>query len=564
MKELKNLKQQIETSLGIKKADLVIKNAKVLNVFIEQFEEKDIAINNGIIVGVGAGYEGKIEIDAKNKFIVPGFIDSHVHLESSIVSPLEYAKVVAQHGTTAVITDPHEITNVLGKDGIEYMLKATENLPIDVNFMAPSCVPATQFDENGATIGFKEIEELFKYKKVLGIAEMMNYVGVITSNEQVLQKIIVSQLNNKIIDGHAPGLTGKNLNAYITAGVQSDHECTNKDEALEKLSKGQWIMIREGTSCKNLNALKYLIQKPYADRCMFATDDKHISELMKEGHIDHIIRLAIKQGANPIISYKMASYNPAYYFGLKNQGAIACGYRADLVILNDIKKVSIDSVYKAGINVNNFAYKKSSKLSQKLQQKVLNSVHLSPVNAKDFSMKKTESKIIGVINGEILTTDEGFAKQVDVSKDICKIAVVERHKNTGHIGLCFLKGYGLKHGAIATSVSHDSHNIIVAGCTDDDMAVAVNKIIEMQGGMVVVDNGKIVCELALPIAGLMCDKDANEVGNALLKLKQHAYALGINNKIDPFMTLSFVSLPVIPSLRLLTTGVFDVNSFSFV
>lgn len=561
MSFIEDLEKRIEVSRGNKPADLVIKNAFVLNVFLEKFEKTDVAICDGYIVGTG-NYQGKKEVDATGKYLVPGFIDSHVHLESSIVTPFQYANVVSKHGTTAVVCDPHEITNVLGMDGVEYMLKSSEGLPIDVYVMAPSCVPATPFDENGATINAKEICKIFNSPRVLGLAEMMNYVGVINSDKEVLKKLDVTKSNNKIADGHAPLLCGKDLNAYITAGIKSDHECTNFIEAQEKLAKGQWIMIRQGTSCKNLKGLANLIKKPYCDRCMFATDDKHISELKDEGHIDYIIRQAISGGADPILAYKMASYNTATYFGLKEMGAVACGYKADFVILNDLEKVEIDSVYKSGVEIAELA--QPPVISKELQKQVCNSIHLSKVSEDSFKLNNEKTPVIGVVKGEILTTNEGLECGVDTSKDICKIAVVERHKKTGHIGVALLKGYGLKRGAIATSIAHDSHNIIVAGVDDKDIALAVNTIIKLQGGMVVVNNGEVLSELALSIAGLMCDRQEKEVSTALNQLKLSARELGIEEGIDPFMTLSFVSLPVIPSLRLLTQGVFDVEQFKLI
>ncbi len=555
-------KEKIEAAKGVIKADLVIKNAYVLNMFTERLEKKDIAIKNGYIVGLGK-YEGIEEIDAENKVVVPGFIDGHVHLESSLVSPKQYCKAVAPHGTTAVIADPHEITNVLGKTGFNYILEASKNLPVDIYLMVPSCVPATPFDESGAEISYEDIKQLISKPNVLGLAEMMDFPGVLGGKADVINKLAAAQNAKKIIDGHAPGLSSKELNAYVAAGVRSDHECTTAEEAIEKISLGQWVMIREGTACKNLEALMPLFEKPYCDRCMLVTDDKHPGELANEGHIDHIIRKAISLGAKPENAYKMASFNAARYFNLNDIGSVSPGYAADFVILDDINSVKIHSVYKHGKRIDDSIDSIISSVTgvNPYALKVSDTIHIGEITADSFKLKKEKAEIIGLVSGEILTTDEGYAASVDVNQDICKLAVVERHRKTGHIGVAFVKGYGLKSGAVATSIAHDSHNIIVAGTNDEDMAYAVSVIKKMQGGMAVVCDGKILEVLPLPVAGLMCDLDASECEGKLNLVKNAAYSLGVNKNIDPFMTLSFASLPVIPTLRLTTLGVVDVVKF---
>ncbi len=554
------MKDRIKCARGLKKSDLVIKNANVLNVFTEQLEKKDIAICDGYIVGLGE-YEGKIEIDAEGKVIVPGFIDGHVHLESSIVSPKQYCKAAVPHGTTAVVADPHEITNVLGKNGFNYILEASKGLPLDVYLMVPSCVPATPFDESGAEITHEDIQQLISKPSVIGLAEMMNFPGVLSGSLDVLSKISTATDLKKVVDGHAPRLSGKDLNAYIASGVRSDHECTTAEEAIEKISLGQWVMIREGTACKNLEALLPLFEKPYCDRCMLVTDDKHPGDLASEGHIDHIIRKAISLGANPVNAYKMASFNAAAYFGLNENGAISPGYAADFVILDDTQSVKIHSVYKKGKRIDNSIDDIIGSIvtANPYALKVTDTVRIREVDAESFKLKKDKEKVIGLVAGEILTTDEGYASKVDVDKDICKLSVIERHRSTGHMGVAFVKGYGLKCGAVATSIAHDSHNVIVVGTNDEDMACAVARIKEMQGGMVVVKDGEVIAELALPIAGLMCDLEANECEEKLAEVKEAAYSLGVNKNIDPFMTLSFSSLAVIPTLRLTTLGVVDVT-----
>ncbi len=551
------LQEQISAALGKEKADLVIKNATVLNVFTEQFVVTDIAVKSGVIVGLGT-YSGIEEIDATGKTVVPSFIDGHVHLESSIISPQQYSNTVVPHGTTAVVADPHEIANVLGKTGFQYILDASANLPLDVYLMVPSCVPATPFDESGAAINHADVAELLANPRVLGLAEMMNYVGVLAADDDVLQKLNAANKAGKIIDGHAPQLSGKKLNAYVTAGVRSDHECTTAAEAIEKIACGQWVMVREGTAGKNVEALLPLFAKPYCDRCMLVTDDKHAGDLAREGHIDHILRKAIALGASPVNAFKMASYNAATYYGLTNIGAIAAGYAADFVILEDVNTVKIHAVYKQGKRVDKAA--KAAK--QSVDTAVYNTVNMPRVKAADFALKKEKEKVIGFVAGQILTTDEGWATAIDTQKDILKLAVIERHHATGHIGVAFVKGYGLKSGAVATSIAHDSHNLIVVGADDEDMATAANRIKELQGGMVVVAHGKILAELALPIAGLMGDLEPSVCEAALAQVKRAAHALGVDTAIDPVMTLSFASLAVIPTLRLTTKGVVDVTGFT--
>lgn len=552
----------IAVAAGREKADLVLKNAKYLNVFSNEFLCGDIAVANGLIAGVGK-YDGKTEIDVSGKLVLPGFIDAHIHLESSMVTPAEFAKAVVAHGTTTVITDPHEITNVMGIDGVEYMIQASQNLPIDVHFMMPSCVPATEIDESGAELDCKDIDlYLDNNKKVLGLAEMMNYVGVINGDKNVLSKIVTSQAHHKKIDGHAPELSGNDLNAYIAAGVYSDHECSTFENALEKLRKGQFIMIREGTAAHNLKALMPLLTQQYYSRCMFATDDKHPSDLLYGGHIDYIVKQALKNGADPIVALKTATHHAARYFLLNNKGAIASGYLADIVVVDNLENFNVETVFKCGKLVFDGEVKDFSAptVDEKLAEKCFDTFHLDSVTPSSF---KVDGKLglIGLVGGELLTRNLGTADKIDVENDILKIACIERHKGTNHIGVGYVKGYSLKSGAVATSVAHDSHNIITVGCNDDDIAVAVNAIKDSKGGIAVVENGKIKALLELPIAGLMSDEPLTTVNEKLENAKSSAYELGADKSIDPFMTLSFLSLPVIPSLRITTKGVFDAENW---
>lgn len=551
----------IAVAAGREKADLVLKNAKYLNVFSNEFLSGDIAVANGLIAGVGK-YDGKTEIDVSGKLVLPGFIDAHIHLESSMVTPAEFAKAVVAHGTTTVITDPHEITNVMGIDGVEYMIQASQNLPIDVHFMMPSCVPATEIDESGAELDCKDIDLYLDNKKVLGLAEMMNYVGVINGDKNVLSKIVTSQAHHKKIDGHAPELSGNDLNAYIAAGVYSDHECSTFENALEKLRKGQFIMIREGTAAHNLKALMPLLTQQYYSRCMFATDDKHPSDLLYGGHIDYIVKQALKNGADPIVALKTATHHAARYFLLNNKGAIASGYLADIVVVDNLEDFNVETVLKCGKLVFDGEVKDFSAptVDEKLAEKCFDTFHLNSVTPSSF---KVDGKLglIGLVGGELLTRNLGTADKIDVENDILKIACIERHKGTNHIGVGYVKGYSLKSGAVATSVAHDSHNIITVGCNDDDIAVAVNAIKDSKGGIAVVENGKIKALLELPIAGLMSDEPLTTVNEKLENAKSSAYELGADKSIDPFMTLSFLSLPVIPSLRITTKGVFDAENW---
>lgn len=551
----------IAVAAGREKADLVLKNAKYLNVFSNEFLCGDIAVANGLIAGVGK-YDGKTEIDVSGKLVLPGFIDAHIHLESSMVTPAEFAKAVVAHGTTTVITDPHEITNVMGIDGVEYMIQASQNLPIDIHFMMPSCVPATEIDESGAELDCKDIDLYLDNKKVLGLAEMMNYVGVINGDKNVLSKIVTSQAHHKKIDGHAPELSGNDLNAYIAAGVYSDHECSTFENALEKLRKGQFIMIREGTAAHNLKALMPLLTQQYYSRCMFATDDKHPSDLLYGGHIDYIVKQALKNGADPIVALKTATHHAARYFLLNNKGAIASGYLADIVVVDNLEDFNVETVFKRGKLVFDGEVKDFSAptVDEKLAEKCFDTFHLNSVTPSSF---KVDGKLglIGLVGGELLTRNLGTADKIDVENDILKIACIERHKGTNHIGVGYVKGYSLKSGAVATSVAHDSHNIITVGCNDDDIAVAVNAIKDSKGGIAVVENGKIKALLELPIAGLMSDDPLTTVNEKLENAKSSAYELGADKSIDPFMTLSFLSLPVIPSLRITTKGVFDAENW---
>ncbi|MFB0921726.1 MAG: adenine deaminase [Oscillospiraceae bacterium] len=562
--ELKKKRRIISVASGREPADLVLKNSVYANVFSNELCQGDIAVAEGVIAGIGS-YTGRTELDMTGKIVCPGFIDAHIHIESSLVSPYEFVGAVLPHGTTTVITDPHEIANVMGADGIEYMLQATENLPVDVFFMLPSCVPATELDESGANLDYNAIDSFYENLRVLGLAEMMNFNGVVSGDEEVLKKLTAAQLHHMKIDGHAPGLRGNNLNAYIAAGVTSDHECSEMQEALEKLRRGQYIMIREGTAARNLDALAPLLVGKCADRCMFCTDDKHPSDLLEKGHIDYIIRKAVSLGTEPITAVKAASFNAAQNFRLSDRGAIAPGYVGDFTVIDSFESFKVEMVFKNG----NLMYDgrlrdfPAPTIEPRLLERAHNSFKVSQLSEKDFETDRPLG-VIGLIAGEIVSNDCGLADKIDIGKDILKIAVIERHKNTHHIGIGYIKGYGLKAGAVATSISHDSHNIIVVGVSDKEIATAANKVVKLNGGIVVMRSGEALGAVSLPVAGIMSDDTLENVNRDLENAKSRALELGVSREIDPFMTLSFMSLPVIPTLRLTTHGIFDVTKWRYV
>ena len=554
------------------KCDLVFKNCKYLDVRNRKFVEGNILINNGKIIGVNKEYVCDNVIDLNGKCVVPGFIDGHIHLESSIISPFNFSKIASLHGTTAVITDPHEIANVCGIDGLKYMLKKTEDLPIAVYFMVPSCVPATEFDESAYTLDSNDVLECFKLDndRILGLAEMMNYPGVIYDNPEVLKKINDTHKLGKRVDGHAPGLRGEDLKKYISAGIESDHECSTIDEAKEKidvarrLNKEFYIMIRQGTAAKNLEALVGLINDSnYNDNVMFVTDDKHPEELKHEGHIDSIIRKAIKLGVRPEDAYVTATYNASKYFNLDNFGKIEEGCNADLVILDDIDLVNINSVYKNGklIDEEYISNLFENEIDIELEEKVTNSIHMREVTLDDIKCDGINKQIIGLVPGELITTNEGITNNYDLDNDIIKAVVIEPHKKTMHTGIAYIKGMGLKKGAVGTTVAHDSHCMILAGTNDLDIVKAANAIAKTQGGKVYVEDGEVIEILPLPIANLMTNEEPEVVIEKMKKLKDLAK---VNDGVDVYMNLSFVSLPVIGDVRLLPSGAFDVKNWKII
>ena len=559
----------INVARGFEKADLVIKNANIVNVLSEEIHKADIAIVDGIIAGIGENYSGEKEIDIQGAYVTPSFIDGHVHLESTMMLPSEFAKVALPAGTTTVIIDPHEISNVLGLHGISFMHEAVKNLPLDVYTMLPSCVPATPFETSGFDLNSYDLSLLIDKPWVLGLAEMMNFPGVLNQDNNVMAKLELAKSRGKCIDGHAPYLHGKDLCAYIASGVKSDHECTTPDEAVEKLRLGMYVMIREGTAAKDLDALMPVLKTCNTRKCIFVTDDRHPADLKE--HINGMVRRAVEAGVDPVKAVQIASLNTAEYFGLKNLGAIAPGYKADLLILPDLKTFKPDLVIKNGV-----VAAENGKLIAELPENealaVRNSVNVRWITPEDFRIEANGSKVtaLEVIPHQLITKsvvskvkiEDGNAVS-NIDNDTLKICVIERHRATGNIGKGFVKGFNLKCGAIASTVAHDSHNMIVIGTNDADMYAAAVALIKCKGGKVVVKDGEVISELPLPIAGLMSDRDFDYVVNKCEELNKTAHSIGCKIE-DPFMTMGFLSLPVIPELKVTDKGVFDTNKFDFI
>ncbi len=559
----------IEAARGDRPVDLLLRNARLVNVFLGAVTATDIAISQGYVAGFGA-YDALQTVDLHGRYVAPGFIDAHVHIESALVGPAEFARAVLPHGTTAVVADPHEIANVLGTAGIDYMLAASEGLPVHFYFTLPSCVPATAMESAGARLTEALLRPYLGHPRIVGLAEMMNFPGVIHADAEVLAKITAMQTAGKPVDGHAPGLGGRALHAYLSAGIASDHECTTAREAEAKLAAGMRIMVREGTGAKNLDDLLPLITSRTARRMMWCTDDRHAHDLMAEGHIDQMVRRAVRGGVDPITAIQMATLNPAEYFRLDEIGAVAPGRRADLVVLDDLNDPVVRQVYSNGrlvaeagrlVDTGTSAPPPAAPGAMKV-----------PLERIDFTVKALgrRVRVIETVPRQIITrATEQDARIVDglaaadPARDLLKIAVVERHQGSGRTGLGFIRGLGLTHGALAATVAHDSHNIVVVGASDNDMHAAVAALVAMGGGLVAVDAGQVAAQLALPIAGLMSDEPMAVVCAALDDLLAAARRMG-STLPDPFMTLSFMALPVIPALKITDMGLVDVAAFKIV
>ena len=551
----------------------LLKNGTVVNVFTGELLRENVLIEDDCILGTGdyADSDADIVRDVTGCVLCPGLIDGHIHIESTMLMPAELARAALPHGTTAIVADPHEIANVCGTRGIDFMLEMSENLPLHVYIMTPSCVPAMPLDESGAELLAKDLAPYFSHPRVPGLAEMMNYPGVLAGADFVMDKLAAAKAAGKVIDGHAPLLTGHDLDRYIAAGIQSDHECSSAAEGLERVRKGQWLMIRQGTAARNLEALLPLFEEPYCRRCLLVTDDKHPAELLADGHIDHMIRMAVRAGKSAVTCIQMATIQAAQCFGLQRVGAIAPGYRADLLVLRDLESMAVQDVYSAGrLAVENGVCKPFDAPDHHSEKwaPVLHSFHLDALSEADFQIAPQGSKcrVIGVIAGQLITEERietlDFTKNngIDTERDILKLAVIERHKATGHRGLGYISGIGLKRGAIAASVSHDAHNLIVIGTNDADMAAAANRIRTLGGGCAAVLDGAVLQELPLPVAGLMSDRDAETVAAQNRALNDAVRALGVPENISPFMNMAFVSLTVIPAIKMTTFGLADVQT----
>ena len=563
-------KKLVQVALGNEPADLVLKNAEVFHVFTGEFLNADVAIVDGYIAGVGENYTGITEIDLSGKFLLPGYIDSHINLESSTLLPDEFARAAISNGTTTVIMDPHEIANVCGTAGIRFMLEATERIPLNVYMTLPSCVPASRLDTSGAILEADDLKPILSHPRVLGLGEMMDFHGVLNLNEGVYAKL--SMADNIFVEGHAPGLKDKTLMAYAAAGIKSDHECTTPEQALQRLRAGMHLHLREGAVSKNFMALSEVINQDTAPYISFCADDISAEELLKEGHINKIVRMAISRKVPVATVLQIATINTAKYYGLKDVGAIAPGYKADILVMDSQNVRMPRQVYKSGQLVCTDGVVVDIPKNV-IPPEVMNTINIKGIRKEDLKipMNGNMANVIGIVPYQVVT--KHFKLQVavkngevisDIENDILKLAVFERHHGTGNVGLGLVKGLGLKSGAIASSIAHDSHNIIVAGTNDTDMILAVEEISRIGGGIVIVENGSILSCFPLPIAGLMTDLPAQEVADKQAELREIAHSLGVYSFINPFLTLSFCSLPVIPALKLTDQGLVLVETGKYI
>ncbi|MEG0296586.1 MAG: adenine deaminase [Clostridium sp.] len=571
--EKKKFKKLIDIAAGRIPADLVIKNCKVVDVYNGMIIDGDIAISDDLIAGVG-NYEGNKVIDAKGKFASPGLIDSHIHIESSYVSPEELGRLIVPHGTTTIIADPHEIANVCGFKGINYMLKASEGTALDIQMMLPSCVPATPFEHSGARIDAEDMIKPMQSNDILGLGEFMNFPGVVQGHDDVLDKLLVAKKMGKVIDGHSPGLFGNDLNAYASANIKTDHECETVEDMHNRISRGLYVMLRQGSACHNLKTLAKGVTPFNSKRCLLCADDMQPKTILSVGHLDNSLKMCVKEDIEPIIAIRMATLNAAECYGLEDRGAIAPGLRADIVLFEDLNDFNVDNVLIAGEEV-----------AAGGEYKLPISLHdISDTNGsfhvKDFSVEKLRLPInsdkahaIKILPGGVVTKkeiitinrDENNEFVYNPNEDVVKVAVIERHQNTGNVAVALLKDYGIKEGAIALSVAHDSHNIIVVGVNDEDMAFAVEELINQGGGIILVNNKEVIESMPMPIGGLMSDQSGEWVDNKLTNIHKMAYeVLKVSHNVEPVMTLCFMSLAVIPEIKLTDMGLFDVTQFKFI
>lgn len=572
--EKQKLIKLIDVAAGRKKADLVLKNAKIVDVFQAKILIGDIAISDGYIAGIGGSYQGVEERNYTGKYVAPGFIEAHIHIESSYVSPEEFSRVFIPRGTTTILADPHEIVNVAGLKGLDYMVNAAKNAKMDIRYMMPPCVPATNFETSGADLYADDMEDALKTGEVDGLAELMNFPGVINADDKMIDEILMAKKYGARIDGHAPQVVGKDLNAYIAAGPANDHECSTLEEAEERLARGMYLLLREGSVTQDLRKLLPIVNTANSRRCLLSGDDVQAKTAINKGHLDNSIRICIDEGLNPITAIQMATLNPAEYCGLNDRGAIAPGRRADMVVFESLEDFAVEETYILG-----------EKLSQ--GNEYLGEVNYYPIDSvessmhvKDFTREKLQLHLnsdkvraIGVVPGEVLTTEEHVTVKRDGDgnfvyndhEDVTKIVVVERHHNTGNVNVNLLSGYGIKAGAIAISIGHDSHNIIATGTNDDDIFMAVNELIKQEGGAVVVKDEKVISRMELKIAGLMCNLPAEKMIAQQDALDEAVHEeLGVPDNVNPVMTLSFMPLAVIPKLKITDKGLVDVEKNAFV
>jgi adenine deaminase len=572
--EKHSLKKRIDTAAGRRPADLVIKNCRIVDVYNSSIiEGKSIAISDGCIVGIG-DYQGVHEIDAQGQYAAPGFIDSHIHIESSYVTPEEIGRLLVPHGTTTIIADPHEIVNVCGMEGMNYMLEASKGTKLDIRYMLPSCVPATPFENAGAVIDAAKMKEPLRDSRILGLGEFMNYPGVVEADDEVMNKLLIAINGGKLIDGHSPGLTGKELNAYVACGIHTDHECSTEEEMLDRLSRGLYILLREGSACHNLRTLLKAVTPANSRRCLLCSDDRQPETILKLGHLDNHLRICVEEGISPVTAIQMASLNAAECYGLHDRGAIAPGLRADIVLLDNLKDFNVQRVFIQGEEV-----AREGKYLPEIRRCDISAVQGS-FHVKDFSVEKLRLKlnsrhvnVIDILPGGVVTA-KGMAEVAldekgefiwQPEQDIVKAAVVERHRGTGNVGLALIRGYGIRSGAVALSIAHDSHNIITVGTKDEDMALAVESLVKQGGGIVLVKNGEIINCMPMVVGGIMSDRSGEWVSEKLSQIHKDAYEqLGISKAVEPIMTLCFMSLPVIPEIKVTDKGLFDVTRQAFI
>lgn len=570
--EKEELRKLIRVGHGDIPADLVIHNVKVLTVFTGEIQDGDIAISDKWIAGIGS-YEGKKEIDAKGLYALPGFIDSHIHIESSYLSPEELGRLLVPHGTSTIMADPHEVVNVCGIKGLDYMMRAAKNTKLDIKFLLPSCVPATPFEHSGAVIDAEKMNEPMQRENILGLAEFMNFPGVISATDDSLDKIMVAKKAGKLVDGHAPGVHGKDLTAYCCARINGDHECATVEDMQEKLRLGMYALVREGSACHDLRNLAKGITPENARRCLLCSDDRQPETIFRQGHLDGLMKMLVEEGISPLTAVRMATLNPSEAFHLTDRGALAPGYLADIVLVDDLKDFKVRTVYLRGEKVAEEGTYLPEVKKEDISP-VLNSVHLKDFSKAKFKMhlKGNHVRVIAIQPGGAMTkSEEAYIKVKDgefvfsPEVDIAKVSVVERHQMTGNVANAFLKGYGIKRGAVALSIAHDSHNLIVVGTSDEEMEAAINALAAQNGGIVLVLDGKVIGSMPMPIAGLMSDQTGEWVAKKLTELHALAWdVLGVSKDVEPIMTLCFMSLAVIPEVKLTDEGLFDVTKFTFV